>query len=255
MKKGAKIGLGIFLGITVLIIALVVAIAIMIFGGRDFNSIQGKYTEEEKQTVLQKLPVLAQIEQSDESGNKVKDIIYTDPVQQEVELNQGEINALLGIKGLDVSAIAKSLGADIDEYVDKLEITGVGAEVKDATLTFKVGLGDCEGLTGNVTADKFISNSVIKIKFSSKDGKLLIESFSINNISSDLIPDFLLSGMPEYSEGGSIEDYINDNYPELAKDIAKQIFAAEDIDSFEISDDALKMAGEFYQTAITDAGI
>ena len=243
MKKGAKIGLGIFLGITGVIVALAVTVSIVLFGGRDLNG--GDYSAQEKQQVFQKLPVLEQFELLQD---KTDDVLYGSAQNSEIELSGGELNALLDVGGIKPSGIAGLLGAGAEEYADKLTVSGSAAEISDSKMIIKVQLGDCKGLTGNISVDNFLTDSVIKVQFVSQDGKLIVDKLWVNNLSSSLIPEFVLGILPQYN-GGSIEDYINSNFSGVVDGLAKQIFLAKEIYSIEIKDTTVKISGEFYQHA------
>lgn len=124
MKKGAKIGLGIFAGITAFVVVAVAALFVILYGGRGFKT--GEYTAEEKETVISKLPVLEKIEQQRVEGTtRGKKVVFSQPKEGQVTLSQGEVNALLAVrdfKAEDLASILEDVFASIDLEAERASV-------------------------------------------------------------------------------------------------------------------------------------
>lgn len=146
MKKGAKIGLGIFAGITAFVVVAVAALFVILYGGRGFKG--NEFTQEEKVAVVEKLPVLEKIEQQRAEGpTRGKRPVFSNPKKEQVTLSQGEVNALLAVRDFK----AEDLAVILEEVFSALELE---AESQRTSVVYKpAGRGPVR-LSGTVSKDK-----------------------------------------------------------------------------------------------------
>ncbi len=247
MKKGAKIGLGIFIGFVSVIVILVATAAIILFGGRDFKP--GEFTAEDKQAVVQKLPVMDKLEQL-KNDNEGKQVIYTDPEQGQVELDQGQMNALISSNNPVDNIFGGSKQNTEQSSTPKLDVEGTAIKIEDDQLEIKMKLGETN-VTNNVTVDDFLNGSVAIGKFEAVDGKAVLIEFQLNNLGANMIPGFVLDALPDYNGEGMVE-YINTYYSDSIQEAFEDLFAAQKIDSITIQDSQIKVEGAFYQDAYVE---
>lgn len=247
MKKGAKIGLGIFIGFVSVIVIIVAAAAILLFGGRDFKP--GEYTAQEKEAVSQKLPAMEKLEQL-KKEDPSKNIVYTDPKEDEVSLSQGEMNAIVSESNPVQGLLNGIMGSDEETGEPALKVEGTSVKIEDNKLELQMKLGE-SNVTKNATVDDYLNGSVATGKFVTENGKIKLSEFQLNNLGANMIPEFILQELPDY-DGGSMVDYINANYPEAIEDAFKELFAAERIDNINIDNNQIKVDGSFYQDAYVE---
>ena len=247
MKKGAKIGLGIFIGFVSVIVIIVAAAAILLFGGRDFKP--GEYTAEEKEAVAQKLPAIEKLEQlkKEDSG---KNVVYTDPKEDNVSLSQGEMNAIVSENNPVQDVLNGIVGSDEETSQPAIKIDGTSVKIEDDKLELQMKLGE-SNVTKNATVDDYLNGSVATGKFVTQNGKIKLTEFQLNNLGANMIPEFILNELPDY-DGGSMVDYINAKYPDAIQDAFKDLFIAERIDSINIENNEIKVDGSFYQDAYVE---
>ena len=186
MRKSAKVGLAAFIIIMSVLIAVVGSACIMIFVRPDFP--MPRYTKENMDSLIEKLPAV------DDDGFTADD---NNTVMRELVLNQGELNALLALRGKG------NVGFSWENISVIFEVECASAEIREEQLTLTVKMDDICSPTGYEAFDNVLKGAVAQVRMEADNG-VRVTGLKLNNIDSSVVPEAFFEGLPGYNGGGAL---------------------------------------------------
>ena len=171
MRKSAKVGLAAFIIIMSVLIAVVGSACIMIFVRPDFP--MPRYTKENMDSLIEKLPAV------DDDSFTADD---NNTVMRELVLNQGELNALLALRGKG------NVGFSWENISVIFEVEGASAEIREEQLTLTVKMDDICSPTGYEAFDNVLKGAVARVRMEA-DNNVRVTGLKLNNIDSSVVPE------------------------------------------------------------------
>ena len=230
MRKSAKAGLAVFIIIMSVLIAVVGSACIMIFVKPDFP--MPRYTKENMDSLIEKLPAV------DDDSFTADD---NNTVMRELVLNQGELNALLALRGKG------NVGFSWENISVIFRVDGASAEIREEQLTLTVKMYDVSGPAVYEAFDNVLKGAVVQVRMEA-DNDVRVTGLKLNNIDSSVVPEAFFEGLPGYKGGGAAG-----SATEIVQGRMEEIFAylafAKRIDSIAVRDNLLYLRGEFYGIA------
>lgn len=230
MRKSAKVGLAAFIIIMSVLIAVVGSACIIIFVRPDFP--MPRYTKENMDSLIEKLPAV------DDDSFTADD---NNTVMRELVLNQGELNALLALRGKG------NVGFSWENISVIFEVEGASAEIREEQLTLTVKMDDICSPTGYEAFDNVLKGAVARVRMEA-DNNVRVTGLKLNNIDSSVVPEAFFEGLPGYNGGGAA-GYATEIVQGRMEEIFAYLAFAKKIDSIAVRDNLLYLRGEFYGMA------
>ncbi len=230
MRKSAKAGLAVFIIIMSVLIAVVGSACIMIFVKPDFP--MPRYTKENMDSLIEKLPAV------DDDSFTADD---NNTVMRELVLNQGELNALLALRGKG------NVGFSWENISVIFRVDGASAEIREEQLTLTVKMYDVSGPAVYEAFDNVLKGAVVQVRMEA-DNDVRVTGLKLNNIDSSVVPEAFFEGLPGY-KGGGAAGYATEIVQGRMEEIFAYLAFAKRIDSIAVRDNLLYLRGEFYGIA------
>ena len=230
MRKSAKAGLAVFIIIMSVLIAVVGSACIMIFVKPDFP--MPRYTKENMDSLIEKLPAV------DDDSFTADD---NNTVMRELVLNQGELNALLALRGKG------NVGFSWENISVIFAVEGASAEIREEQLTLTVKMSDVSSPTGYEVFDNVLKGAVAQVRMEA-DNDVRVTGLKLNNIDSSVVPEAFFEGLPGY-KGGGAAGYATEIVQGRMEEIFAYLAFAKRIDSIAVRNNLLYLRGEFYGIA------